>query len=184
MIERGNVRELEVEARIREQMSQLGPVVEAASERQNDPAIARTFAIAERAGILPDPPEELIGVPVKVDYISILAQAQKSQDIGQLDAWAQSAQAMQEISPRATLVFDGEAWMREKAEKLGVLPAVVNSPDEVKEAFAAMQRQQQMAQQAELAATGAAAIKDASDARIDDPGTAAGVMAERMGIGG
>ena len=80
-IEGGNMRVVEIDARVREQMSRLGPIVEGLAEQQNDPTIARTFAIAERAGLIPEPPESIIGQAVKVEYVSILAQAQRAADI-------------------------------------------------------------------------------------------------------
>ena len=55
--------------------------MEITRERLNDelldPLIDRTFAIMLRVGLIPPPPQQLQGQSIKVEYTSILAQAQK-----------------------------------------------------------------------------------------------------------
>lgn len=67
----------EVEERHEEKLLMLGPVLERQNEDLLDPLIDRTFAIMARKGLIPPPPAELQGMELKVEYISIMAQAQK-----------------------------------------------------------------------------------------------------------
>ncbi|HUT78660.1 MAG TPA: portal protein, partial [Polyangia bacterium] len=67
----------EVEERHEEKMLQLGPVLERINDELLDPFIDRTFDIGNNRGLLPDPPKELEGQQTKIEYLSILAQAQK-----------------------------------------------------------------------------------------------------------
>ena len=56
----------------------LGPVLESINDELLDPAIDRVLGIMRRAGLFPAAPSELEGVDFKVEYISILAQAQRA----------------------------------------------------------------------------------------------------------
>lgn len=166
-IEGGNMRVVEIDARVREQMSALGPIVEATAEQQNDPAILRTFAIAERAGLVEPAPPELEGRPVKIEYISILAQAQKSADIDVFDRWFIAGQQMKAVDPEGGFVFNGREWMKAYADKLGVPTNVVRGDKEVTALTQQAAQQAAMAQQAEMAAMGARAAKDAAGASLE-----------------
>jgi hypothetical protein len=166
-IDGGNMRVVEIDARVREQMSQLGPIVEATAEQQNDPAILRTFAIAERAGLIEPPPKELEGHPVKIEYVSILAQAQKAADIDVLDRWFIAGQSMKAVDVEGGFVFNGREWMKAYADKLGVPTPTVRGDREVAALTQQANQQAQMAQAAEMAQMGARAAKDASGASLE-----------------
>lgn len=67
----------EVQERTEEKMLMLGPVVTRLINELLDWVIDWTFNEALQQGLLPDPPEEIQGMELKVDYVSMLAQAQK-----------------------------------------------------------------------------------------------------------
>ncbi|TIN81210.1 portal protein, partial [Mesorhizobium sp.] len=50
-----------------------------------EPVIDRTYAIMIRNNMLPPPPPDLHGQPLKIEYISILAQAQKAVATGAVE---------------------------------------------------------------------------------------------------
>ena len=52
-------------------------MLERTNDELRDPLIDRVYAIMERAGLIPDPPPELQGVDLRVEYISLMSQAQK-----------------------------------------------------------------------------------------------------------
>ena len=56
----------------------LGPVLERIDVEVLKPIIERVFAIANRAGILPPPPPEVQGQMMNIEFVSMLAQAQKA----------------------------------------------------------------------------------------------------------
>lgn len=69
----------EIIQRKEEKMIQLGPVLERFQNEALDPAIDRLFNIMSRAGLLPPPPAMVKGgMTIKVEYVSVLAQAQKA----------------------------------------------------------------------------------------------------------
>ena len=68
----------EIDERREEKMLMLGPVLERLHDELLSPLVARVFNIMARNGQLPEPPRGLDGRGLQVEFISILAQAQKS----------------------------------------------------------------------------------------------------------
>jgi len=68
----------EIEERHEEKLIMLGPVLESINDELLDPAINRIIGIMRRADQLPQAPEALLGMDYRVEYISILAQAQRA----------------------------------------------------------------------------------------------------------
>jgi len=77
ILERPNMTATEVIERSEEKLLMLGPVIERQMHELLDPCIHRTFSILSRKNALPPPPEEIQGIDYRVEYISLLAQAQK-----------------------------------------------------------------------------------------------------------
>lgn len=68
----------EIFSRNEEKLAQLGPVIERVNGEKLAVGIDRVFGICSRRGMFPDAPEELHDVALEVDFISILAQAQRA----------------------------------------------------------------------------------------------------------
>lgn len=142
-------------AKQQEKLLMLGPVLEGINHELLNPAIDRVFAIGARQGRFPPPPEALQGQPLKVEYVSILAQAQNIiavQGVQQFTGFvlglaAQQVAAQQE--PTALDKLDVDQTIDEYANLSGVVPTVVLSDEDVKKirddrakARAAAQQQQ------------------------------------------
>lgn len=78
----------EIEERHEEKLLALGPVLEQLNQDLLDPLIENAFRIAYEQGKFPEPPEELQGVDLKVEYVSIMAQAQKLAGIANVERFA------------------------------------------------------------------------------------------------
>jgi Bacteriophage head to tail connecting protein len=143
----------EIEERHEEKLLALGPVLERLNDELLDPLIDRTFAAMLDAGLVPPPPEELEGMELRVEYLSVMAQAQKLAGASALDRYVQTALVMAEALPEALHKVDALQVMDEYGHILGVPPRVIRTDEE---AQARQQAQQQ--QQAQLAE--AAALKD------------------------
>ena len=159
----------EVEERHEEKLLQLGPVLERIQTELLKPLIDRTFALMLRSGLIPPAPRELQGAPLRVEFISILAQAQRSvgtRSIIQLIDVTSAITAMGQ-----TDVLDKVDWdqaLDEYGIAVGV-PAKVIRPDrEVAALRAERQRQQRIQERTAMAGQLAEAAKDASEA---DTGT-------------
>lgn len=157
----------EVVEKHEEKLLQLGPVLESVHNEGLDPAIDRTFKILQRRGYLPEPPEALVNTELRVEYVSVLAQAQRLVSLESIERTADFTARMMALDPSAKYKFSVNRAIAEYAETTGLNPDMILSDDEVaaivqKEAQAA-QRQQMMdtAQQASTIA------KEASQADMN-----------------
>lgn len=130
-----------------EKMLQLGPVLERLNDEFLDPAIDRIFNIMLRRGMLPPPPEELQGQPLRVEYTSVMAQAQKAVGIGSIERFVGFIGNMSQLFPAARDKLDVDNTIDEYGDMLGV-PATITKSDEQVQAERQAQAQQAQAQQA------------------------------------
>lgn len=176
MSDRREITAREVEERHEEKLLMLGPVLERLNDELLGPLIDRTFAIMLRNGMIPPPPVELEGQPLKVEYISILAQAQKMIGLGAMDrlvlfaGQAVAASGGQDMSVLDKIDFDQS--IDEYSLMLGTPPRVVRSDDAV-----AALRAERMAGQvaAQLAAAAGPVAKAAKDTAEIDPNADSGL---------
>lgn len=153
----------EVAERHEEKLLMLGPVLERLEAELLDPLIDRTFNVMLRAGILPPPPQELQGGNLKVEYISMLAQAQKmvgTTTVEQLSAYVGSLTA---VVPEVIDKFNADKAVDSYADMLGVESELIRGEEEVAEIRkrrAEMIQQQQQMEQAQAAAQGAKVLSE------------------------
>ena len=133
----------------------LGPVLERLNNELLDPVIDRTFAIAQRAGIIPEPPPELQDVDLKVEYVSVLAQAQKAVSTASMESTAAFAINLAAANPDVVDKIDMDQMVDEYAKAKGTPPKTIRSDDDA--ADIREQRAQQMAQQMAMEQAAAAA---------------------------
>lgn len=154
----------EVEERHEEKLLALGPVLEHTSDELLNPLIDRVFGMMAAAGLIPEPPEEIQGVELKVEYISVLAEAQKLTGVAALDRFmgtiGQMATAQQGILNK----IDFNKVVDIYRDTLGVDPRIVRSDEDADAIGAAQARQQQAMVEAENAQKLAAAAKNAATA--------------------
>jgi hypothetical protein len=173
----------EVEERHQEKLLILGPVLERLNCELLDPAIDRVFAIMRRKGLIPLPPAELQGQQLKVEYISIMAQAQKLigvANVQQFFAFAGNLAQLKGPSVLDKINFDHA--IDDFAAMQGISPKIIVSDDQVaavraQQATAA--QMQQLMQAAPALAQGATAAKTLSETSVE--GTNA--LTRLMGVG-
>jgi hypothetical protein len=150
----------EVEMRRQESLLGLGPVLHGIKDGLLDPLIDRTFAIASRRGLLPEPPEEIQGVDLKVEYTSVLAAAQRSVDLGSTRAFVSFATEAAQLNPAVLDKVDLDEVMDEVANQLGTNPRMVRSTDDAQKVRQGRAQAQDQAQQAAMLQQQAATAKD------------------------
>ena len=141
----------------------LGPVLQRINHDFLDPLIDNMFARVNSAGMVPEPPEELDGVPLKVDYISMMARAQQSQGILGIQDTAQFVGSLAAINPEVIDKFDFDQSVDEFGELRGVPQGIIRTDDQVAEsrkARAQQQQQQAAMEQGMQAAQGAKMLSD------------------------
>ncbi|MCK5607206.1 phage tail protein, partial [Candidatus Pacearchaeota archaeon] len=75
----------EIDERHEEKLLGLGPVLENVNQDLLDPLVENGLEFGFEQDIFPPPPEELAGADLKIEYISIMAQAQKLAGIASLE---------------------------------------------------------------------------------------------------
>lgn len=169
----------EVEERHQEKLLVLGPTIERFGEELYDPVIDRTFQIMMRRGLVPPPPKDLQGQGLKVEYISIMAQAQKLIGTASMERVSGYVGNLANLNPEAVDKLNIDAAIDEYASMHGVPPNVIRSADEVglvRKQRAAAQRQQQMVAAAPALADAATAAKTLSETSVDQPSALARLM--------
>jgi hypothetical protein len=140
----------EIEERHEEKLLALGPVLERLNDELLDPLIDRTFATMLDAGLIPQAPPELEGLELKVEYLSVMAQAQKLTGVAGLDRFMHSAVALADVFPSVRHKVNAIEAMDEYGAMLGVPPRVIRTDED---ALAREQGEQQAAAAAQQAAT-------------------------------
>lgn len=159
--DRSGVTATEIAQKQEEKLLMLGPVTERLQPELFSPLIDFTFNRLQKAGALPPAPPELQGQDLKVEYIGLLAQAQKLVGLRNDDRFVATIGAVasgQQASgqpPTAWDVLDTDVFLDEYADTLGVEPNKTTSP-EVREAIRKGRAQQAAAAQAAAGAQQAA----------------------------
>ncbi|KKL19295.1 hypothetical protein LCGC14_2466900, partial [marine sediment metagenome] len=154
----------EVNRRIAENMVLLGPVVGRFAQEVFDPLLERTFFILNRLGVLPEPPQVLQGQELDIVYISLLAKAQRFSEIQSLERAMSTIGALSEFKPDVLDKVNGDKAVDIIAEVNGVNPELILDDEEVADIRQQKAEQQVQLQALEMAKTGAAAAKDATQA--------------------
>lgn len=172
MLQNINTRSMPVEAVIEmkeEKLLMLGPVLERLNDECLNPLIDRTFAIMVRKNMLPPPPDVLQGTPLRIEYISVMAQAQKSIGLTSLSQTVGFIGQLAQAKPEALDKLNVDQAIDAFAEMSGVSPTVIVPQDQVqgiREDRAKQIQQQQTMQMGMAAAQGA---KTLSETQTSDP---------------
>jgi hypothetical protein len=157
----------EVAERHEEKMLMLGPVLDRLNSEMLDPLITLVFERLQANGMLPPLPEELQGVELNVDFISILAQSQKAVTTNAIDRFVNSLNAVAGMKQDVLDKFNADRWADTYADSLGIDAQLIVPDKEVaklREARAQAQAQQAQLEQAQQAAS---TMKDVAQAQID-----------------
>lgn len=172
MLQNVNTRSMPVEAVIEmkeEKLLMLGPVLERLNDEFLDPLIDRAFSMMARKNMLPEPPEEMQGMPLRIEYISVMAQAQKAIGLSSLERFVGFVGNLASAKPEALDKLDVDQAIDNYAVMSGVSPTVVVPQEQAQQTRndRAQQQQQAMALQTGLAA--AQGAKTLSEAKTADP---------------
>lgn len=176
----------EVDERSQEKLLVLGPLMEQWNDDLFDPLIDRVFNLMMRRGMFPPPPKELQGKPLRVEYTSIMAQAQKLVGVASVERFVGFVTNVATGTQRFEILdkVDFDQVVDDYGDMTGVSSKIVRSDD----AVAAIREQARQAQQAQQTAAsmpalaqGASAVKDLGDVNIEGVKDLAGLM---TGMGG
>jgi hypothetical protein len=156
----------EIRARFQEKLLGLGPVFNRTDSELLSPMIDRMYELADARGYIPEVPEELAEVPLKIEYTSILMQALKMAVLGQTDRFLSSVAGMSQFYPEMAYKIRAFKAVDIYREQTGADPELVFSDEEAGERFAQAQQAAQAQAEAERGVLIAKAMKDSSQAQM------------------
>lgn len=175
----------EILERREEKFIALGPVLQRLNRDFLNPFIDRVFNVMARRGFIPEPPEELAGVDLRVEFISIMAQAQKLAGVGGVERYMRQVveTAAATRNPAILDVVNFEEGFPEYGEMLGIPPTFTRSYDEIialRDARAEAETRMRAAEEAKVEAE---ALQKMSQAKTG-PGPGDNLLASILGNGG
>jgi len=108
-----------------------------------------------RAGLIPPAPEEMRGMELNVEFVSMLAQAQRAIGTNGVDRFIGSLGVISQMKPDVLDKLNADNWVDAYSDMLGVDPRLIVPGDQVailrearNQAMAAKEQQEMMLQQA------------------------------------
>jgi hypothetical protein len=159
----------EVAERHEEKLLMLGPVLERLHNELLDPLIEMTFDRMIESGIVPPPPQELQGKDLNVEFVSMLAQAQRAVGTNSIDRFVGSLGSVAQIKPDVLDRFDSDQWAEIYGDALGVDPKLIVPSDKVAMIRQQRAQAQQQAQQSAMAEQQANTVAKLASANTSQP---------------
>lgn len=176
-LDKGNVTAEEIRALQNEKLQEVGPVVDRLNQDLLDPLVEQSFDIMVAQGRIPPPPQALQKRPLKVEYTSIIAQAQKALAAGSVEQFTGFVLKVLEAKPNDPSVLDKvdtDELIERYADDMTIPPGIVRDDDDVtaiRQSRAQAQAKQQQLADAEQASKAAknlgAAPTDGQNALTD-----------------
>lgn len=184
-IERSGITATEIAARQEEKLLALGPVYLRLNDELLDPLIERTFQVMFKRGMFRQPPPELAGRSINVEYISVMAQTMKAIGITAIERSLAFVGGMAEAFPTALDNINPDAVVHEYVEMAGAAPAILFDPKVRDQARAARAQKQAMAEGMAMAQQGADTAQKLSQAQLGENNALTQIMqrlAPRQGV--
>lgn len=154
----------EVAERHEEKLLQLGPVLERLHNELLEPLVRLCYEELLKNGGLPPAPQELAGAPLMMEFISMLAQAQRAVGVAGVERVLGIAVGLAEAKPEILDNIDADRLWSEINDMIGVTPRITIAPKERDMLREARAKQQAAAMQSEQMAQNAGAVKDLAQA--------------------
>lgn len=136
---------------VQERLQVLGPVIEGLLDESLKPKLKRIYNILTRKGMLPPMPNSIKKAGIDVNFISMLALAQKASSTAGLERLAALIGNLASVYPQAKNRLNVDAYIREMNTLLDNPEQVLNSEKTAQAMDAADQKAQQQAQQMQAA---------------------------------
>lgn len=135
-----------------EKLTQIGPVVEMVNDDMLPIAVERMIGIARRGNLLPEAPEELQGRELKIEFVSVLAQAQKMLGLSTIERVVGFVGSLGQVfGPQVLDKIDPDELVDDYAERAGTPAKAVRDKEKVEEYRRQRAQKEQIAQMAEMA---------------------------------
>lgn len=172
----------EVDVRQEEKLLALGPMLERLHDELLDPLIDRTFSIMARNQLLPEAPPEMRGVELRVEYISMLAQAQRAVRTASIRDYFTFGIGLAGANPDVLDRMNFDKGVETYGLDIGVPSDLIRADDEVKKIRDEKARRAQQAQAMQMTDAAANTAKTMAETPIGDQNGLERVLAG-MGVG-
>ena len=179
-LDRREITAREIEERHEEKLLALGPVLEQLNQDLLDPLIDITFDIMINQGLIPEPPREIEGMPLKVEYVSIMAQSQKLVGIGAVERFANFTASVASVSPSVLDKVDTDKLVDVYAGLTSVPPGIVRSVEQVDAIREERQKAVEQQQQIEAMAAQSKSVKELASAKTDEENALTGMIGKQQ----
>jgi len=143
----------EIDARREEKLVMLGPVLERLQTEAQDLIIDRVFSIMSRGGLFEDPPEEISGAAIQVEYVSMLAEAQRAANTTGMERFLAQIGNIAGVHPEVLDIPNWDRMLTRYGMVLGNDPSDINTDEEIAQIRAAKAKAQQAAQMNQVSDT-------------------------------
>lgn len=178
---RSGVTAREIAERHEEKLLALGPVVERLNDDQNDDLLELAVQDILEAGIGPEPPEELQGTAINIEYSSVMAQAMKLVGIGPIERSIGFYGNLAGVEPKVLQKINFDKTVEEYHEMVGAPAKMLRDQDEVDAMRAAQAQQAAAAQAAQAALAGVQGAKLLSETDMGGDNALSRMMQQYQG---
>jgi hypothetical protein len=169
----------EVARRHEERLMVFGAILERLNSELFSDLIDRIYLILDNFGMIPEPPQEIIDKQIKVEYVSILAQAQKAVATGSIEQVLAFTGNVAQLDPSAINKVDIKEAIDQYADLVGTPPKIIRPDDQVAAIEQAQAAQMAAAQNMQNARELAETSKTLSDTEMDKNSALDGLVGER-----
>jgi len=162
-----NMTATEVAQREQENVMMMGPLLNRVNKEMLTGFLERLYAIMDRNGLFLPPPEEISGQDIKIEFISILSQAQKAIGAISIDRTLNRIQNIAAVKPEVLDVIDFDEAAREYANMEGIPAKLVIDKRVVKMVRDQRAQAQQMMTNLAAADQGANVAKNLASADME-----------------
>ena len=159
----------EVAERHEEKLIQLGPVLERLHTELLAPLVQMTYQRLLEGGAIPPPPSEVQGLGLDIEFISMLAQAQRAVAVNTIDRGLQFAAGLASVIPEVTDRLDGDFMLEDYFDAIGVPARAVRPLAAAQEARRARAQAQTAVAQAQMLEGAGRTAKDLAGAAAAAP---------------
>lgn len=149
----------EIMERTQQKMTSMSPMLSRLHNEWLGPMIVRTVSAMARKGMLPEPPPELQGQSMEVEFVSMMALSQRQNELTSLNRHMEFMAQIAQFDPSAMAVYNQEELGLGAARMLNVPQRFLNSRERIREMRQSFEEQQARQAQAQTAATAAEAAE-------------------------
>lgn len=173
----------EIDARREEKLVMLGPVLERFQTEGLDPVIDRVFAIMSRRGLFEDAPPEIANAPIEIEYVSMLAEAQRAANTTGMERFLAQVGNIAGVHPEVLDIPNWDRMLTRYGMVLGNDPSDINTADEIAQIRVAKAKAQQATQMNQVSDTSKGFADAAKNLSQTDVGGGTNALQAMLGGG-